>query len=199
LKRLALAALLCACSSARPRPAPELPGVLVHPSVVAANFLRTQKLLARFGSDSHSLEAVLQKQGDTLTLVALSPFRTRLFVLEQRGLEVKFTSYLPQELPFPPRYILYDVQRVYFRGLPGAPLADGEHSAAQDGETIRERWASGRLLERDFSRAGMQGRIAVTYQPGMAGNVSSPLIEIDNAWMGYHLTIQTISEQPLPP
>ncbi len=199
MRPLALVALLCACASARPRPTAEIPGVLVRPSVVPFDFLRTQKLVARFGAGSHAFEAVLQKQGDTLTLVALSPFRTRLFVLEQRGLEVKYTSYLPQEMPFPPRYILDDVQRVYFRGLPGAPLADGEHSAAQDGETLREVWASGRLLERDFTRAGMQGRIAVTYQPGMAGNVSSPLIEIDNGWMGYHLTIQTISEQPLLP
>ncbi len=199
MRRVALA-LLFSCATARPRPpAQEYPGVLVHPSVLPGDFLRTQKLVARFGDHSHSLEAVLQKKGDDLTLVALSPFRTRLFVLEQHGLEIKFTSYLPQELPFPPRYILYDVERVYFRGLPGAPLPDGEHAAEQSGETLREVWADGRLLERDFTRPGMQGRVAVTYRPGMAGDVSSPLIEIDNGWMGYHLTIQTISEQKLLP
>ena len=200
MRRIAAAGLLISCATAQPRPAPkDYPGVLVRPSVVPGDFMRTQKLVARFGDDSHALEAVLQKQGDDLTLVALSPFRTRMFVLEQHGLEVKFTSYLPQEMPFPPRYILYDVQRVYFRGLPGAPLPDGEHQADLSGEQVREVWAGGRLLERDFARAGQQGRIAITYRPGMAGGVSPPLIEIDNAWMGYHLTIQTLSEQKLLP
>lgn len=193
-----LLGLLLSCAGARPvTPMPEYPGVLVRPSQLPGDFMRTQKLVARFGEDSHSLEAVLQKKGDDLTLVALSPFRTRLFVLEQHGLEVKFTSYLPREMPFPPRYILYDVERVYFRALPGAPLADGEHTAVLDGESVREVWAAGRLLERDFTRPDLKGRIAITYQPGMAGDISPPLIEIDDGWAGYQLTITTLSEQKL--
>ena len=195
MKRAALFALTVACAAAPPRPARDYPGTLVRPSVLAANFVLTQKLVAQFGEDTHALEAVLQKKGDDLTLVALSPFRTRLFVLEQHGLEVKFTSYLPREMPFPPRYILYDVQRVYLRGLPGAPLLDGEHRAEIDGEEVQEVWAGGRLLQRNFTRAGVLGRLAITYQPGMEKGVSPPLIQIDNGWVGYHLTITTLSQQ----
>ena len=193
-----VAAGTLACATARPRsPPPDYPGVLVHPSLVPGDFVRTQKLVARFGEDAHALEAVLQKKGDDLTLVALSPFRTRLFVLEQHGLEVKFTSYMPGEFPFPPRYVLYAVERVYFRGLPGSPLSDGEHTADLDGEHIREVWRDGRLLQRDFTRPNVKGRIAIVYKPGMAGGISPPLIEIDDGWLGYQLTITTISEQEL--
>ena len=195
---LAAAALGLACAAARPRPElPDYPGVLVRPSVVPGDFIRMQKLVAHFQGDTHSLEAVLQKKGDDLTLVALSPFRTRLFVLEQHGLEMKFTSSLPRELPFPPRYILYDVERVYFRGLNGAPLSDGEHRGNLDGEQVREVWAGGRLLRRDFTRPDLPGRIAIVYKPGMAGAVSPPLIEIDDGWAGLQLTITTLSEQKL--
>ena len=193
---LAAAALSLACASVPPRPAPrEYPGVLVRPSELPGDFVRMQKLAVRFGDQSHSLEAVLQKKGDDLTLVALTPFRTRLFVLEQHGLEVTFTSYMPREMPFPPRYILYDVQRVYFRGLPGAPLPDGEHMGELSGEQVREVWASGKLLERDFTRPGVEGRITITYRPGMGGGISPPRIEIDNGWVGYNLVITTVSEQ----
>ena len=37
-------------------------------------------------------------------------------------------------------------------GVPGAPLEDGEHSAAVDGEEVLERWSGGRLQSRSFRR-----------------------------------------------
>ena len=199
MRSAALAAITLglACAGARPRPPRDYPGFLVRPSEVPGNFVRVQKLVARFGTGEHSLEAVLQKKGDDLTLIGLSPFRTRLFVLEQHGLEIKFTSYLPQEMPFPPRYILYDVDRVYFAGLPGAPLADGEHEAEIAGEHVHESWEKGKLLARDFSRPELEGRIVITYHPGMDPGISPPRIEIENGWVGYHLTITTVSEQKL--
>jgi len=141
---------------------------------------------------------VLQKKGDAITLIGLTPFGTRAFVLEQNGLEVKFTSYIG-DVPFPPRYILQDIERVYFGGLEGAPLTDGEHVAERDGEKIREVWREGKLQQRDFTRldGDPPGTMAIVYQGGMAGGTSAPEIDIDNGWVGYRLSIVTLSEQRL--
>ena len=195
-----LIAFVVACASARPAPPPRpYPGVLTRPSAHPGDFIRRQKLTARFGEQTQSFEAVLQKQGDKLKLVGLTPFGTKAFLLEQDGLEVTFTSFMPRELPFPPRYILQDVHRVYFSGGPGEPLSDGEHAREQPGEKITERWLGGRLLERRFTRVAGDppGVLAVTYEGGLAGGTSPRLIAIDNGWLGYSLSIETLSEQKL--
>jgi hypothetical protein len=196
------AALACGCSAVRPTPtaqAPEYPGTLTPPSLHGGDFLRSQKLVARHGGRTSSFSAVLQKQADTLTLIGLTPFGSKAFVIQQVGVEVTFTSYLPGELPFPPRYVLFDIHRVYFGGLGGAPLPDGEHVAERDGERIREVWKGGRLFERAFTRlaADPPGAMVIAYEGGMVPGTSPARIEIDNGWVGYHLSIATVSEERL--
>jgi hypothetical protein len=196
------AALACGCGALRPTPnaqAPEYPGALTPPSLHGGDFLRSQRVLARYGGRTSSFSAVLQKQADTLTLIGLTPFGSKAFVIQQTGMAVTFTSYLPGELPFPPRYILFDIHRVYFGGLGGAPLPDGEHIAQRDGERIREVWKGGRLFERGFTRlaADPPGAMVIAYEEGMAPGASPARIEIDNGWVGYHLSIATLSEERL--
>jgi hypothetical protein len=196
------AAMSYGCAAVRPVPtgqAHEYPGVLTPPSQHGGDFLRSQKVVARYGGRTNSFSAVLQKQADTLTLIGLTPFGSKAFVIQQVGMEVKFTSYLPDELPFPPRYVLFDIHRVYFGGLGGAPLPDGEHVAERDGERIREVWKGGRLFERSFTRlaADPPGAMVIAYQGGMVPGTSPARIEIDNGWVGYHLSIATLSEERL--
>jgi hypothetical protein len=196
------ATLACGCGAVRPTPtaqAPEYPGVLTPPPLQGGDFLRSQKLVARYGGRTTSFSAILQKQAGTLTLIGLTPFGSKAFVIEQVGVTVKFTSYLPGDLPFPPRYVLFDVHRVYFGGLGGAPLPDGEHVAERDGERIREVWKGGRLFERAFTRlaADPPGVMVISYQGGMVPGTSPARIEIDNGWVGYQLSIATVSEERL--
>jgi hypothetical protein len=155
--------------------------------------------VAHYGGRTSSFSAVLQKQADTLTLIGLTPFGSKAFVIQQVGMAVKFTSYLQGELPFPPRYILFDIHRVYFGGLGGTPLPDGEHIAERDGERIREVWKGGRLFERAFTRLAKDppGAMVIAYEGGMAPGASPARIEIDNGWVGYHLSIATLSEERL--
>lgn len=175
------------------------PGELTPPDAHPGEFVRRQKLTARYRGQERSFEAVLQKQGDALTLIGLTPFGSKAFVLEQRGLEVTFTPYLAGDLPFPPRFILQDVHRVYFAGLGEGPRADGEHVAEAHGERIREVWGAGRLLSREYTRlsADPPGTISIVYRGGMACCSSPRQIELENGWLGYHLSIQTVSEQAL--
>ena len=187
------------CATTRGAAVPDYPGVLTAPAAHPGEFVRRQKLTARYRGQERSFEAVLQKQGDALTLIGLTPFGSKAFVLEQRGLEVKFTPYLAGDLPFPPRFVLQDVHRVYFGGLGDDAKADGEHTALAHGERVREVWKDGRLLSREYTRllADPPGSIAITYQGGMACCTSPERIELENGWLGYHLSILTVSEERL--
>ncbi len=199
---LALALALAACASPRPAgPPAEYVGALVPTGDIRGAFLARQHVSAHYpGGHDVEFDAVMQKQGDTLTLLGMTPFGTRAFLLQQRGTEVSFTSYLPRELPFPPRYMLLDIHRTFFIGLGAPPAADGERRGTRDGEEIVERWQAGRLMERRFRRLDGRpaGDIVVRYGDGMQGHAPPRVIEFRNGWFGYTLSIETTAHQTLP-
>jgi hypothetical protein len=199
----ALAALVLAgCGPRRPAgEGPGYPGELQPPERFASDFLLRQELEVQLGGERTRFQAALQRRGATLTLLVLTPMGTRAFVIEQQGLDVRFTSYLPEgrEPPFPPRYVLLDVQRTLLPQLGDGPLADGEHRGERAGEVIRERWLGGRLLERRFARRGGRpaGEIVLAYEGGMAPGEAPSRVVLDNGWLGYRLVITTLSSQDL--
>ena len=206
---IAFAALtLVACGPPAPSgPPPEYPGGLLAPSTLRSPpalgdaFALEQRVRIESPEGSWEFRAVLQKRGDTLILVGLGPHGGRGFVLQQngdpdRGGTVELESHLPQELPFPPRFMLQDVQRVWFRGLAG-PLPDGEHVDTIDGDEITERWEGGRLLERTFRRVDgvPEGTLHATYEGGLGGDAPPPSVRFENGWFGYTLILTTLSHQ----
>lgn len=195
---LMLATILAGCATGPQRPPlteDAYPGALVDSRALPDGLFLRQRIDAHFGSRTLSFSAVLQVDGGTLSLLALTPYGTRAFLIEQDGQAVRFTRYVDRELPFPPRFILVDVHRALFAGLGHAPPArDGERTYERDGERVSERWHGGALLERRFERLDGKpsGTIRITYRPGLAPNAQPMRIEIDNAWFGYQLTIQTL-------
>jgi hypothetical protein len=192
-----------ACASAPPRPAarPD-PSVLHASGEYPGAFLDRQHITATYGTRKASFDAVLQKRENELVLLGMTPFGSRAFVLKQTGLDVSFESFVPQELPFPPRYILFDVHRVFFDGIAtGAQaLADGSHEATRDGEQLTERWQDGRLWQRRIRRLNGDpaGEIVIDYDGGMpAGGPPPAHVGFANGWYGYRLDIDTQSHQPL--
>lgn len=186
-----------------PEQAPELtedayPGQLRPMSEVSENFVLRQQLRGEALGRRFRGETVLQKQGDTLTLVGLSPFGTRAFTLIQRGDEVEYSEHMPQPLPFPARFMLIDIHRTLFVGLDG-PRDDGEHTGVVGDENVREHWAAGKLHTRVFTRvAGSpKGAITVTYEGGYRPGEAPPTIGFDNRWFGYKLTIETLMYQQI--
>lgn len=175
------------------------PGTLLPTSEIRGAFMFRQRVEAHYPGREVSFDAVLQKRGDTLTLLGLTPFGTRAFVLEQRGTDVSFTSHMPGELPFPPRYMLLDIHRTLFIGASGATVSEGERTSTRDGEEIREVWRAGRLMERHFRRVDgvPAGTIDIRYEGGMEGDSPPRTIEFRNGWMGYSLTITTLEQQRL--
>ena len=198
---LPLVALALAACHPRPRELPrDYPGSLVPSAELPREFMARQSVVAHAMGRDTGFDAVLQQHDGVLTMVGLTPFGTRAFLLQQRGTEVSFTSFLPREMPFPPRYMLLDVHRALFIGLPGAPLADGAHAGTRDGEEIRELWAGGRLRERSFRRldGAPAGLITARYEGGMAPGHPAGRIDYDNGWYGYRLTVTTSSFEALP-
>ncbi len=202
-RNLALFALL-SCATGAPSKPPDRPygGSLISPSVYPGDFIDRQKIVALYGDRSLRFDAVLQKRGNELTLLGLTPFGSRAFVIRQTGTGVSFESFVPQTFPFPPRYILVDVHRVFFAWVleHDAPPVDGMLEATREDEVVTEHWQGGRLLRRTFRRVdgNPQGQIVVDYDPGMARHGAPPShVAFANGWYGYRLDIVTVSHQAL--
>jgi hypothetical protein len=177
----------------------DYPGALAT-SLAGPDFMARQRLRGTARGREIGGEVVLQKQGDALTLVGLTPFATKAFVATQKGAEVKVEVFAPEgKLPFPPRFMLLDVHRVQFLGLPGAPLADGTHRGEVGEETVTEVWQGGALLERRFERKDGEpaGTIVITYEGGMKDGALPPRLKLVNGWFGYEIAVETVQWQPL--
>jgi Protein of unknown function (DUF3261) len=204
LIRFSSGLLLVACaSSSTQRPAaPPYTGPLDFPSERAADFFDRQKIVASYDGHSFGFDAVLQKRGNELTLLGLTPFGSRAFVVTQKGADVSFQTYVGTALPFPPRYMLIDVHRVFFPADPATEAApfEGARTFSAEGEVIAETWHEGRLFHRTFSRSDgrLPGKIVVDYDGGLGDDSSHPgHVVLTNGWYGYRLDITTTSHKPL--
>jgi hypothetical protein len=190
-----------ACGPRRPPPPPtevEDPALLVSSDELGRDFMVQQKVHATFGDRELVFQAVLQKSGGRLTIVALSLQGTRLFTLEQTGKTVRFERYTARELPFSPWHILVDIHRSYFRRGPAPPLT-GRRTVRFGQEVMRETWRDGTLTERTFERpaARASGRITIRYGAGGGELLERPMRYHDGA-LGYTLVVTPIRFQRLP-
>jgi len=200
----ALAALACGAAPQTARTAtPRVePARLLLPSAFPYDFQWRQRVTARWPTGEHSFDAVLQKSAGDLLLVGLSPLGLPGFVLRLRAtgaIEVENRS--GRDLPFEPRYVLADVERVFFPWLDGVPPARGEREALRGDSRVAERYENGQLLTRRFERPTKQGveRVAISYE-GMHSRSDAPgRAVLHNALLGYTLTIETLEQTRLEP
>jgi hypothetical protein len=203
---LALAAALgvaaCAHQQQPPPPAglvPPAPADIPPADALPGTFTVRQKLKATSAKGGGSFEAVLQKRPGKLTLLGITPYGSRAFLLEQTGSNIQFTSYIPRDLPFPPNFVLLDIHRVLDDWLgPPPPGGEGERSGNKQGEQIHERWRGGRLTERTFTStststsAGAAGVITATYDGDGPSGLPAH-VKLVNARLGYEITIDTVA------
>jgi hypothetical protein len=193
--------LVLGCGGAKPQPV--VPGhgqdtvVLLPSQSLGPSFVAQQRLHGKYGEKEFTLDVVVQLAQGKLTIVGLTPFGTRAFVLTQDGTEVELQKFINRELPFNPRYVLDDVHRVFFRGLSGAP--DGENERDDHGERISEVIRGGAPVERRFQRLSGQpkGEIVVTFK-GAKSPVVAPEVTLKNGWFGYTLRVETLTQQFVP-
>src|SRR4051812_1145558 len=178
-----IAALGCAHRQTAPAgqgPPPPTAAELPPPDAIRGAFALRQKLTATSSKGGGSFEAVLQKQPGTLTLVGLTPYGSRAFLLQQTKGDVSFTKYIPRDLPFAPTFLLLDIHRVLATWI-GPALVTGERSGQAGDETIHERWQDGKLIERTFTttsattgpKAQPAGTITITYSGYGASNIAA--------------------------
>lgn len=185
-------------SPAKVAPAREYTGPLVASQDVGESYLWQQEIAIRKGVFSHAFSAVLQSSRGELTVLGLTPFRTRAFVIRQKGRGVEYESFVDQELPLEPRWVLIDIHRTFFDGVPQKAPADGLHEGFADGERRADRWSGGRLLERTYERVDEPGPlIRIDYGEGYRWLEPPPRIQFDNGWYGYRLEVTTTSATAL--
>jgi hypothetical protein len=193
--------LACATTPASPGGATEVqyPGTFLPASSIGPDFQWQQRVTAHWHGRKRGFDAVLSKTEDELLLVALGPMKTPGFFVRLSEGVVGFENRTPHELPFDPRYMILDVQRVYYPWIPGAPPKTGERTHRHAGERIHEVWRDGRLLERRFVREDEQppGEITVHYEGWEDGLDAPGRAILDNGWLGYALVIETLVQERL--
>ncbi len=212
--RIALAAALAvlgACAPARRAPPhftdADYPGTLQPAAALPRDVLWQQRVTASWGDEApRGFDAALQRQGRTLTLIGLTPLGSTGFVVRLDGDAITFSNDTGEDLPFPPRFILLDVERVFFPWLPAAAgdAARGTDAARETvvgDELVVEVVVGGRLAERRFTRLDGKpaGTITVRYAWDRADWLAPTRAVLDNGWFGYRLTIDTLAETLLPP
>jgi len=191
-------------------PRPTYPGPMLDPRSLGEDFQWRQRVTARWGEQGgqergeRSFEAVLSKSDDMLILLGLSPVGMPGFVLRLQSGEVTFENHGAEPLPFPPEYMVLDVERAYFPWFPAdAPLpAQGEpRVTSAHGERITESWEQERLSRRTFERLDGQppGTITVSYSGWSEGQRAPAVTELENGWFGYALQIETLEQLNLGP
>ncbi len=202
---LTLALMACAPRPSQPPDPSQMryPGVLVTPQALAQreDFLARQSLVGHYGPREVHGEVVVQKRGATLTLIGMSAFGSKAFVIQQDADGVRSQEILPGSLPFPAEFMLLDVHRAMFMGLSEETegTRDGTRTGRREGEAITETWEGGKLLRRSFRRLDRRprGTITVEYVGGMSGSRPPAKILLDNGWFGYTVEISTVSWQAI--
>lgn len=197
---LSLPALGCG-EKPRPKAAPAyaMTGVLLPTSELAPPFQLQQRIQGVYEGREVSIDCVVQLDRGKLTVVGLTPFSTRAFVIEQVGTEVKLQKFVDRDVPFDPVAVLYDLHRVFFRGLP-KPQANGTHEGVDHGDLVRERWEGGHLVERRFqSLEGPTPQLVIIAFQGAPAPLVAPRVRLTNVAFGYTLEIETLEQQVLDP
>jgi hypothetical protein len=164
------------------------------------DFIWRQHVTATWKEGSESFDAVLQKRGDTLLLMGLSPIGTPGFVLELRGKNISLRNRTGRPLPFPPRYIIADIQRAFFPWLTPPPTGfSGVRSGIYRDLSIREVYQVGRLRSRAFrrKRAPSQEAVRLEYRGWSDGRDAPAKVILTSDAFGYTLVIETTSQQRL--
>jgi hypothetical protein len=176
----------------------EYPCVLHDPSSLPHEFSVRQTITIHAEHDGKpvdgQLDAVLQKQGDTLAIVGFGPMNVKAFTLTQRGDRIELVQYVGPELPFSPRNVVVDVHRILFKRLPAPAEASysGVIRGELDGEHVEETWRDGQLRAAVFTRPGtsLVGAVRIALGPGCTPAACEPeTASLTNEWFAYSLEI----------
>lgn len=160
------------------------------------SFTVVQRVRGKSGTQDVAFECVVQLAQGKLTVTGTTPYSARAFTIEQAGVDVELQGLVQRDVPFEPVQVLYDIHRVFFRGLP-APQTDGTHELLDHGEVVRELWQDGHLLERRFHVLETFARLLVIEFNGAPAPVIAPRVRLTNLHYGYALEIENVDQRRL--
>lgn len=200
MNKLAFTLSLCllACGGARPKPESAVPqyalaGILIPTDEIQAPpFVVEQKITGSFQGDQVSIDCVVQFKDKKLTVLGLTPFGTRAFSIEQTGVEVKFEKYVDRDMPVQPEMVLYDIHRVFFRGLPPGQSQGQDHS-----DLVTELHSGDYVIERRFQNMEGPTNLVVLTFDGPPAPVVAPHVHVANTAFGYALDIENSEQKQL--
>lgn len=167
-------------------------GPLLPVDAAGPDFFYEQQITVRWPDGEREFSAVLQKVEDTLSVVALSPMGQPAFRIQLRDGEVTMEAFTDRTLPFPPEYIVADVQKSFFRWLEQPDEGfSGEQYGTYNELDIEEHFESGTLTTRAFARSDAPdaGQVVVSYRYDEREPL--PAVEIVNSWFNYTLNVTT--------
>jgi hypothetical protein len=190
---MTLGILTTACSGPTLTPAQFLevadPGPMAPIDQFPTEFMLRQFVTASWGEqgDAQSFEAVVQQVDGVLTILALSRSGQTGFVVTYDGADVSIENHTDRELPFPPEFMVGDVQRVFY---PWPHQTYGDVSVTED-------VVDGRPSQRTFSRPTESGQQTTTVELSDWGEIVPAHAEL-RSWYGYTLSIETYEQTVLP-
>jgi len=187
---------LQACGSTQPPPRSTKPpsAVLLPVDTLKRNFALRQRISIRWGKKEEHFEAVLEKQGAKLTLLALGPMGTVGFAITHTTRSVSVENRTGRRLPFSPHFIIADIQRVFYPWLGANPdCARCERSQQLSTTFVKERFENNHLIERHFMSSEPTHRTAITYHDWNNATLAPKRVILNNP--GYQLTVETLNPQ----
>jgi hypothetical protein len=163
-------------------------------------FLVRQRIAYQAGERRGSFEAVVQLRCGELTIIGLAPFGARAFTIRDGAAGTSIDTHVPMEWPFPPMFILSDVQRTYLIPDPDTAPADGTREARWRNERVVETWRHGRLLQRHFetdASAEQPVDSLFEYPDGLALGELPSRVNIASRRFAYRLEVTTLSRTPV--
>jgi hypothetical protein len=197
MKKLAFVLLLAACSH-KPAPPPAVPqfglaGVLIPTDQIQSPpFVVEQRIKGTYRGGEVGLDCVVQFKDKKLTVLGLTPFGTRAFSIEQTGTAVKFEKYVERDLPVQPEMVLYDIHRVFFRGLP-PDVSQGQNYSDQ----VTELRSGDYVVERRFQNMEGPTNLVVISFDGPPAPIVAPHVKIANTAFAYAVEIENTQQKSL--
>jgi hypothetical protein len=197
------AALLSLTVCASPKPPPsdarfnDDSAVLVSTDQLSTRpFTVVQRVRGKLGTEEVAFECVVQLSQNKLRVTGMTPYSARAFVVEQVGVDVRSEGFMLRDVVLEPLQVLYDIHRVFFRGLP-APQTDGTHELLDHGEVVHELWKDGHVVERRFHALDTFSRLLVVEFDGPPTPVIAPRVRLTNVHYGYSLEIENVAQKRL--
>lgn len=182
-------ALLVGCAARPPTPPPADPGPVRPADAWPARVLLRQKVSITWEGQTRSFDAAVQRVDETLTVVGLAPFGPPGFVIRHGPSSIDVENNLDRPLPFDPRFLVADVQKVFYPWLPPPEGGQGWVEGEVAGLKVRARYVDGRLAERRFVGAPPLV-VGVRYGVDLIDGISR-VIELRHEGFGYRLRIET--------